>query len=134
MLQDSRAADQLVRACLLDALGRLTEISGDESALRLRLLSQVHERLATRARRQARRRIVPDTAKTESDPIKALGRLPFEQRGVVYLVSVEELSYASVADVLGIPASRVMALLVEGREGLRQIMGGTAPSRSGKLA
>ena len=54
------------------------------------------------------------------DMIRALNRLPVEQRTVVLLVSVEDLSYAECASVLGIPIGTVMSRLARGRERLRQ--------------
>jgi RNA polymerase sigma factor (sigma-70 family) len=53
--------------------------------------------------------------------IRALNRLPVEQRTVVLLVSVEDLSYAEAASVLGIPIGTVMSRLARGRERLRQL-------------
>jgi RNA polymerase sigma-70 factor (ECF subfamily) len=42
------------------------------------------------------------------------------------LVAVEDLSYAEVAQVLGIPLGTVMSRLSRGRERLRRIMEGHA--------
>ena len=44
-----------------------------------------------------------------------------EQRTVILLVSVEDLSYAEAASVLGIPVGTVMSRLARGRERLRQM-------------
>jgi RNA polymerase sigma-70 factor (ECF subfamily) len=55
------------------------------------------------------------------DMIRALNKLPVEQRTVVLLVSVEDLSYAEAASVLGIPIGTVMSRLARGRERLRQL-------------
>ena len=52
--------------------------------------------------------------------LRALDRLPDEQRSVVLLVSVDDLSYAEVASVLGVPIGTVMSRLARGRERLRQ--------------
>ena len=41
--------------------------------------------------------------------------------GVILLVSVEDLSYADAAHVLGIPIGTVMSRLARGRERLRQL-------------
>ena len=54
------------------------------------------------------------------DLVRALNSLPPEQRSVLLLISVEELSYAEVARVLGIPIGTVMSRLARGREKLRQ--------------
>jgi RNA polymerase sigma-70 factor, ECF subfamily len=55
----------------------------------------------------------------------ALQRLPAEQREVVLLVGLEEMSYAEVAIALDIPAGTVMSRLSRGRERLRALMAGT---------
>ncbi len=57
----------------------------------------------------------------------ALQRLPAEQREVVLLVGLEEMSYADVALTLGIPIGTVMSRLSRGRERLRALMAGTQP-------
>jgi RNA polymerase sigma-70 factor (ECF subfamily) len=55
----------------------------------------------------------------------ALQRLPVDQRQVVLLVGLEELSYAEVALALDIPLGTVMSRLSRGRERLRALMAGT---------
>jgi RNA polymerase sigma-70 factor (ECF subfamily) len=55
------------------------------------------------------------------DLIRGLNALPVEQRSVILLVSVEDLSYAEAANVLGIPIGTVMSRLARGRERLRQM-------------
>ena len=54
--------------------------------------------------------------------VAALGRLPVEQREVVLLVGLEQVSYQEVAKVLGIPLGTVMSRLSRGRERLRALM------------
>jgi RNA polymerase sigma-70 factor (ECF subfamily) len=54
----------------------------------------------------------------------ALRLLPPEQREVLLLVALEELSYQEVAAVLQIPAGTVMSRLSRGRERLRLLMEG----------
>lgn len=61
------------------------------------------------------------------DPDYALQRLPTEQREVVLLVGLEEMSYADVALALDIPIGTVMSLLSRGRERRRASMAGTQP-------
>lgn len=55
---------------------------------------------------------------------RALSRLPPEQREVLLLVGLEELSYADTARVLGIPQGTVMSRLSRARERLRAILAG----------
>jgi RNA polymerase sigma-70 factor (ECF subfamily) len=57
----------------------------------------------------------------------ALQRLPAEQREVVLLVGLEEMSYADVALALDIPIGTVMSRLSRGRERLRNLMAGVQP-------
>jgi RNA polymerase sigma-70 factor (ECF subfamily) len=63
----------------------------------------------------------------------ALGQLTPEQREVVLLVGLEQLSYAEAATVLAIPIGTVMSRLARGRERLRQLLdtGARAPGSSG---
>ena len=56
------------------------------------------------------------------DVIRALGSLPEEQRSVLFLVVVEDLSYSEVAEVLAIPIGTVMSRLARARERLRRIL------------
>lgn len=55
---------------------------------------------------------------------KALRRLSNEQREVVLLVGLEQLSYDEAARVLGVPIGTVMSRLSRGREQLRAMMSG----------
>lgn len=56
------------------------------------------------------------------DVLAGLDTLPEEQRSVLLLVGVEDLSYAEAAKVLGIPTGTVMSRLSRGRETLRSFM------------
>jgi RNA polymerase sigma-70 factor (ECF subfamily) len=53
---------------------------------------------------------------------RAIARLPAEQRAVLLLVTLEEMSYESVARTLGIPIGTVMSRLSRAREKLRAMM------------
>ena len=54
------------------------------------------------------------------DLVDALDRLTMEQRTVLLLVAVEDLSYAEVARIVGAPIETVMLRLSRARETLRQ--------------
>lgn len=62
------------------------------------------------------------------DLANCLMRLPAEQREVLLLVGLEDLSYADTAQVLGIPAGTVMSRLSRGRERLRALLAGIDPA------
>ena len=53
---------------------------------------------------------------------RAIARLPAEQRAVLLLVTLEEMSYEEVARALGIPTGTVMSRLSRAREKLRMMM------------
>ena len=61
------------------------------------------------------------------DLVRALGKLPAEQREVVLLVGLEGMSYRDAARILGVPIGTVMSRLSRGREALRRLTG-RAPS------
>ena len=52
----------------------------------------------------------------------ALQLLPAEQREVLLLVALEDMSYAEVAQTLAVPIGTVMSRLSRGRERLRQLL------------
>lgn len=58
----------------------------------------------------------------------ALRRLPDEQREVLLLVGLEDMSYEDTARTLGIPLGTVMSRLSRARERLRSLMSGAGPS------
>ncbi|PKO87134.1 MAG: RNA polymerase subunit sigma-24 [Betaproteobacteria bacterium HGW-Betaproteobacteria-10] len=62
-----------------------------------------------------------------SDLTAALARLPEEQRAVLLLVALEEMSYEQIAATLSIPTGTVMSRLSRGRERLRLILDGRQP-------
>ena len=57
----------------------------------------------------------------------AIRRLPPEQREVLLLVALEEMSYEEAAATLGIPIGTVMSRLARAREKLRAMMAGLPP-------
>src|SRR5213075_3412188 len=71
---------------------------------------------------------------TQSDALlvrdldRAIARLPADQRAVLLLVTLEEMSYEEVARTLGIPIGTVMSRLSRAREKLRAMMLGQTVS------
>lgn len=71
--------------------------------------------------------IVKATSLGRTEPAameKALYRISTEQREVLLLVAVEQMSYEETARALAIPIGTVMLRLSRARETLRQLMGG----------
>ena len=60
---------------------------------------------------------------------RAISRLPDEQRAVLLLVTLEEMSYETVARSLDIPIGTVMSRLSRAREKLRAMMLGQGAAR-----
>jgi RNA polymerase sigma-70 factor (ECF subfamily) len=64
------------------------------------------------------------------DLLRAFAALPEEQRAVLLLVGVEDLSYQEAARVLGVPIGTVMSRLSRGRERLRHAIHGELDVKS----
>lgn len=64
------------------------------------------------------------------DLLRAFSALSEEQRSVLLLIGVEDLSYEEAARVLAVPIGTVMSRLSRGRERLRQLMYGEVDESS----
>ena len=53
---------------------------------------------------------------------QALGRLPVQQREMLLLSDVEELSYKEIAETLGVPIGTVMSRISRARRALRELL------------
>lgn len=139
---DDLVQDTLERAC---SKWRLWRVGSD---LRAWLFTVMHNLFASQMRRRPpTHAVVPlDDVAPEllqgTDPgrdpglgldlQRCLMQLPEEQRAVLLLVTLEDLSYAQVAKVLGIPIGTVMSRLSRARHRLQELMdGAAAPSRPG---
>ncbi len=71
---------------------------------------------------------------TAIDLQRCLLRLPPEQREVLLLVTLEDLSYAEVAKVVGVPTGTVMSRLSRARERMRLLMDGPASAVAASIA
>jgi len=71
-----------------------------------------------------------DSALEHRDLLRAFSALPEEQRSVLLLIGVEDLSYEEAARVLSVPIGTVMSRLSRGRERLRRLMKGDSQEGS----
>ena len=62
----------------------------------------------------------------QRDILASLDRLPDEQRAVILLVTIEEMSYADAAETLGVPVGTVMSRMSRARARLREALSGEA--------
>lgn len=134
------AADDLVQDTMERAWTRLAlwQRRGD---LRAWLFSILHNLFVDRIRAARRALVDPMDDEELAVPVranqgdmleirdldKALLKLPVEQREVLLLVAVEQMSYEQVSAALGIPAGTVMSRLSRGRERLRSLLEGREP-------
>jgi RNA polymerase sigma factor (sigma-70 family) len=65
----------------------------------------------------------PTALLTLSDLDRAMGQLPEEQRAIILLIGLENLSYAETASILRIPVSTMRSRLARARAGLRHALG-----------
>lgn len=133
---DRERADDLVQDSLERALSKwhLRRAEGD---LRGWLYTILYNRFLSEQQRQKRRGVhdaltdaveaeLPqitggqDAALAHRDLLRAFADLPEEQRSVLFLIAVEDLSYDAAARVLGVPVGTVMSRLSRGRERLRR--------------
>jgi RNA polymerase sigma-70 factor (ECF subfamily) len=140
---DSHRADDLVQDTLERALTKF-HLWRHGSDLRAWMFTIMHNVFINQLK--ARRELALDDAvenglqsAPQSDPLElrdldtALRRLPVEQREVLLLVGLEQLSYAEASQALDVPVGTVMSRLSRGRERLRDLMSGTATVTSLKV-
>ena len=150
--RNQQDVDDLVHDCLVRALERL-HTHREAGDLRPWLFAIMHNLFVSRFR-QARRRgrvetldAVPEASfaqpptqemRAETQRVwDALHTLSPEQRSVLVLVAVEDLSYADAARVLNIPIGTVMSRLARARERLARavetrVMEAGVGTRAGK--
>lgn len=133
LVRDAGAADDLVQDCLERALSRWT-LRRPEGDLRAWLFAILRNLYLDAWRRDKRRGALAaldvepaapasqDTELAVADALAALDHLPEEQKSLLLLVGVEDLSYAEAASVLGIPIGTAMSRLARGRQRLREIV------------
>ena len=132
LCRNGQDADDLVQDCLVRALGRW-HLRRPEASLRAWLFTILHNGFISTRRQAARRPQVELPAEDErptqagqehalmlDEVAAALETLPDEQRAVLLLVGVEDLTYEEAARVLDVPVGTVMSRLSRGRERLRR--------------
>jgi RNA polymerase sigma-70 factor (ECF subfamily) len=133
LLRDASAADDLVQDCLERAISRWHQRRQDGN-VRAWVFSILHNLAINRQKQRSRRGqhlsldevtgehfAYPATQESTilyQELLRALDELPYEQRSVLLLVSVEDLSYADAAQVLSIPIGTVMSRLSRARDRL----------------
>lgn len=136
LVHDAVIADDVVQDCLERVISNWHRRRNDEA--RTWVFTILHNLAVSRLRQTARRgqhvamdeigedlMAHPATQEDDlarADVISAIHQLPEEQCNVLLLVSVEDLSYAQVAEVLAIPIGTVMSRLSRARARLRQIL------------
>jgi len=145
LLGDRHAADDLVQDTLERAWNKF-HLWRPGSDLRAWLFAIMHNVFVNQVRTK-RSEIektmeeLPEIAvrATQSDALelgdveRALRALADEQREVLLLVAVEEMTYEEVSRALAIPIGTVMSRLSRGRERMRRLIGGAAPMATLKV-
>jgi RNA polymerase sigma factor (sigma-70 family) len=139
LLADRHAADDLVQDTLERAWNKF-HLWRPGSDLRAWLFAIMHNVFVNQVRTkrsdiEKAMEELPELAvrPTQSDALelgdveRALRTLAHEQREVLLLVAVEEMSYEEVSRALAIPIGTVMSRLSRGRERMRRLIGGAAP-------
>jgi len=145
---DREAADDLVQDTLERALSHWN-LRHNQANLRGWLHTILYNRFLSNQHRLRRRG--PHDAVTEEtklpgidggqhsaleyrDLLRAFAALPQDQRAVLFLVGVEDVSYQEAARVLEVPIGTVMSRLSRGRERLRRSMHGEADETSARCS
>ena len=136
LLGDIDTADDIVQDCLEKVVANCSRRKNDDP--RTWVFTILHNLAANKLRQRSRRGISVDIDDVQdtlfaSEPtqdrnvfgkevLTAMETLPDDQKGILLLVSVEDLTYAEAAKVLGVPLGTVMSRLSRAREKLRQAL------------
>ena len=135
LVGDRTAADDLIQDTLERAWAKINQfrVGTDMRAWMFTIMHNLHINQA-RIRRELESfddeaaeipvRATQGDALEIRDMERALRELPVEQREVLLLVALEDMSYEEVASTLGIPLGTVMSRLSRARERLRLLMNG----------
>jgi RNA polymerase sigma factor (sigma-70 family) len=144
LVRNRAAADDLVQDCLERAVSRWHQRRDADA--RSWLFTILHHLAINQFRRAAARgkhvtidetnedKFGQDAVQEQKliyqDVLNKLAKLPEDQRAVLLLVAVEDLSYADAAKVLNIPLGTVMSRLSRARERLQQEIEGAGDDAS----
>ena len=139
MLRDRDLADDLVQDCLERVIVHWDERRRSEDS-RQWVFAIAHNLAVNKLRQETRRGMhvaIEDVDEAtmvcpanqedrvrHNELMRALDTLPLDQRSVVLMISVEDLSYAEVAEALGVPVGTVTSRLARGREKLQRALDG----------
>lgn len=139
----SETADELVHASLLRAMvAAAAERQGDVALLAFAILTDIHRdslcehrsRAASAGQaggmRQPPRRTGPHSA--EDEFVEALACLTLDEREALFLVAVEQFSYAQAMQILHLSRASLIARLIRARARLSEVlaMRGGKPGRA----
>jgi RNA polymerase sigma factor (sigma-70 family) len=136
-VRDLGVADDLVQDTLERAISRWHQRRADGNT-RTWLFTILHNLAINHLRRAARRgrelplddagdsdvavRSTQEDALRHDEILAAVGQLPDDQRSVLLLVSIEDVSYAEAARILDIPIGTVMSRLARARARLLKLV------------
>lgn len=145
LLGDRESADELVQDCLERVISRWSQ-RRDDGDTRQWVFAILHNLAMNRLRQRTRRGLhlaIEDIDEAElSTPaqqehrlmhhelMRAVDRLHEDQRAVLLLVAVEDLSYAEAAKTLEIPIGTVMSRLARARQRVHRMLDGVEPMPS----
>ncbi len=143
-MADDLVQDTLERAC---SKWRLWTVGSDLRAWLFTLMHNLHINHIRSNMRQAsagstvnvddveHELVAPESDNSQSlDLQRCLLRLPEDQRVVLLLVSLEDLSYEAVAKIIGVPVGTVMSRLSRARSRLRELLDSPATSIANSTA
>lgn len=138
LLRESDAADDLVHDAVVQAIEK-NHLWKRGTNLKAWLFTVLHNLFINQYRRKAVRppqlpledhdyHLSNDGNQTDHMALRqledALHGLPYEQREVIVLVSIQGLTYEEAAEIVGIPLGTVRSRLSRGREALRHALDG----------
>lgn len=142
LLHERESADELVQDCLERVISRWSQ-RREADDTRQWVFAILHNLAMNRLRQQTRRGLhlaVEDIDEAElsipahqehrvthRELMRALDLLPDDQRAVLLLVAVEDLSYAEAAKTLDIPVGTVMSRLARARQRVHRMLDGVDP-------